>query len=394
MPGTYDCAATCAAGFANCNGNPDDGCETATTTLTDCGGCGVVCSFANAAESCASGTCSLGACDAGFGNCDAQAANGCETTLGNVTHCNACGNACTNSHGATSCAGTAGAYDCAPACDANWGSCNGNPDDGCEADLTTTSNCGQCARVCSGGTPFCVQGTSGYNCAAQLAISYVADTDHSSGSLSSSFTHNLVTPIGQARIVLLSLAMAANASGSVPEVVTFGGTAMTFYPMPPAAPFGNNQAFVAFYYLLDASLGGAGAKTVVLDATGGTNNPTQIRANLLEFKGVHQTTPISNAVTANNGNCGSSQWPIHAITTTSASSFLVDIAAAFTGGGVTATQSGSLTNTLSFVSSSPLAAVGGYRGPLAVGTYTVGWNISACNNSSHYIIALRPGTSP
>ncbi|HVR20335.1 MAG TPA: hypothetical protein VMS65_11580, partial [Polyangiaceae bacterium] len=73
---------------------------------------------------------------------------------------------------------------------------------------------------------------------------------------------------------------------------------------------------------------------------------------------------------------------------------LVDIAAAFTGGGVTATQSGSLTNTLSFVSSSPLAAVGGYRGPLAVGTYNVGWNISACNNSSHYIIALRPGTSP
>jgi hypothetical protein len=393
--GNYDCAPTCAAGFASCNGNPDDGCETSTRTLTDCGACGAPCSFANAAESCASGTCAMGTCDAGFGNCDAQSGNGCETPLGNVTHCNACGNACSNSNGTTSCVGSPGAYDCAPVCSANFASCDGDPDDGCETDLTTIFDCGQCGRACTGATPFCVQGTGGaYNCAGQLAISYVGDTDHSSGSLSSSFTHALATPIGQARVVILTLALAANATGSVPEVVTFNGIAMTQYPVASATPFGNNQAFVAVYYLLDASLGGAGTKTIALDATGGMNNPTQLRANLLEFKGVHQTTPISNAVNATAGNCGSSQWPIHAITTQNAQSFLVDIAAAYTGGGVTGTASGGLTNTLSYVSSSPLAALGGYRGPLAVGTYTVGWNVSACNNSSHTILALRPATAP
>jgi hypothetical protein len=394
MPGTYDCAPTCASGFASCNGNPDDGCETPTTTLTDCGACGAPCSFANAAESCASGTCTMGTCDAAFANCDAQAENGCETALGNVTHCNACGNACTNSHGTTSCTGAPGAFACTPVCDANWGNCS-NANDGCETDLTTTENCGQCRRTCTGTTPFCVAGTGGaYNCASQLNISYMADTDHTSGNLNSMFSHTLVTPIGQARIVVLALAQDGNSTGSVPEVVTFGGISMTRYPTPSPTPFGNNQAFVSFWYLLDAQLGGAGARPVVIDSTGGSNNPNQTRANLLEFKGVHQTTPISNAVTATNGNCGSSQWPIHAITTQNDQSFLVDVAAAFTSGSVSAPASGGLTNTMSFISGSPIAALAGYRGPLAVGTYTVGWTVSGCNNSSHYIIALRPATAP
>src|SRR6185503_18553343 len=177
--------------------------------------------------------------------------NGCETTLGNVTHCNACGSGCTNSHGTTSCTGTPGAFACSPVCDANWANCS-NAADGCETDLTTTSNCGICGRVCSGATPFCVQGGSGYNCAAQLAISYVADTDHTTGSVTSSFTHTLVTGIGQGRIVILALSENGNSTGSVPEIVSFGGTQMTLYGTPPG-PFGNNQAFVSFWYLLDAS---------------------------------------------------------------------------------------------------------------------------------------------
>jgi hypothetical protein len=336
----------------------------------------------------------MGTCDAGFGNCDAQSGNGCETPLGNVTHCNACGNACTNSHGTTSCVGAGGAYDCAPVCDANWGSCNGNPDDGCETDLTTTANCGACGRACSGATPFCVQGASGHACASELAIAFVADTDHTTASLSSTFTHQLVTPLNQARIVVLALAQDGNSSGAVPEVLTFNGTAMTRYPTPSSTPFGNNQAFVSFWYLLDGQLGGTGSKTIAIDATGGGSNPTQMRANLLEFKGVSQTAPIGPAVTATNGNCGNGQMPIHSITTTANGSFLVDVAAAFTGGAVTATPSGGLTPTMSYTSSSTIAAFAGYRGPLGPAAYSVGWTVSACNNSSHYVMALRPATAP
>src|SRR5262249_12646444 len=34
---------SCVPGFAHCTANPDDGCETSTTTTSNCGGCGVTC---------------------------------------------------------------------------------------------------------------------------------------------------------------------------------------------------------------------------------------------------------------------------------------------------------------------------------------------------------------
>jgi hypothetical protein len=382
--GTLDCIPVCSTNFRSCDGNPDNGCETSTTTLTDCGACGTPCALANAAETCPNGVCTLGMCTAGFGNCDGTPGNGCETNFtNNDNHCGACGRTCTNSNGTTDCVGTA----CVPVCNQNFGNCDGEPWDGCETPLSTTTNCGGCNVACGGATPFCVQGTGGtYSCAAQVNIVYVADTDHSTGSLSSSFTHNLVTAANQNRLVLLAMAQNGNAGSSVPEIVSFGGVQMLQY----GTLFGNNQAFVSYWYLVDNQLGGVGDKTVLINATGGQDNPTQIRANLLEFRGVNQSQPINVAVTANNGNCGSGQHPIHSITTTTAGSFLVDLAAAYLNGGTTATPSGSLTQTMSYVSSSPLGAMAGYRGPLAVGTYTVGWTVGACNNSSHYIIALRP----
>jgi hypothetical protein len=52
------------------------------------------CGVANATVTC-NGTCQVGACKAGFGNCDDNPANGCETPLNTNTNCGACGNACT-----------------------------------------------------------------------------------------------------------------------------------------------------------------------------------------------------------------------------------------------------------------------------------------------------------
>lgn len=68
----------CSGTSANCDGDPRDGCETATNTLTNCGGCGIPCSIANAIGSCATGTCALVGCNNGFSNCDGGQVNGCE----------------------------------------------------------------------------------------------------------------------------------------------------------------------------------------------------------------------------------------------------------------------------------------------------------------------------
>jgi len=140
------CAPVCATGFGDCDGNKTNGCETNTTTsLTNCGACGAVCSLPNANTACQTSSCVITSCKAGFADCDLNPANGCETPLNTVTNCGACGVACSNANGTTSCA--AGA--CAPVCTAGFGDCDGNKNNGCEQSLSTVADCGACGTVCA-----------------------------------------------------------------------------------------------------------------------------------------------------------------------------------------------------------------------------------------------------
>ena len=155
------CAPACAAGFASCDANLANGCETSTlTSPTDCGGCGNVCAFANAAGQCQAGVCALGACNTGFGNCDLTPANGCETPLDTIASCGACGAQCTNAHGSTACALGA----CSPSCAPGFASCDGDPNDGCETATTTLSDCGGCGVTCdfANASESCASGTCAF----------------------------------------------------------------------------------------------------------------------------------------------------------------------------------------------------------------------------------------
>ena len=57
----------------------------------NCGGCGVTCSFANAAARCSEGVCGVAACVDGYADCDSDPANGCETDLADPALCGGCG---------------------------------------------------------------------------------------------------------------------------------------------------------------------------------------------------------------------------------------------------------------------------------------------------------------
>jgi hypothetical protein len=160
------CQVGCNPGFANCDGNAGNGCETnVQTNINNCGGCGIGCVNPNGSTSCVGGSCAP-ACSPGFGNCDGNANNGCETNVTNTTaHCGACGNACTNAHGTTSC--NAGA--CVPVCAAGWGNCDGNNANGCETNLnTSTGDCGACGVTCSNtnGTTACIGAVCVPSCSA------------------------------------------------------------------------------------------------------------------------------------------------------------------------------------------------------------------------------------
>ena len=108
---------TCPAGATLCS----SACVTLATDARNCGRCGNVCSLAHGVAACATGACSttaVGACDAGYGNCDGTASNGCETnTLTTASHCGRCGAACPGGQGCAAgrcvACGTAG-VDCPP----------------------------------------------------------------------------------------------------------------------------------------------------------------------------------------------------------------------------------------------------------------------------------------
>jgi Stigma-specific protein, Stig1 len=146
MSGTCKIVA-CEADWADCNQSYADGCETDTSTTSNCGGCGVVCQGTNATQvSCTSGTC-VNTCMDGYGDCDNDPTNGCETnTMTSTEHCGGCGLACAPAHATGTCiTGTCHIS----MCDAGYGDCNNNAFDGCETQLNTTQHCGGCGVQCN-----------------------------------------------------------------------------------------------------------------------------------------------------------------------------------------------------------------------------------------------------
>lgn len=166
--GTGSCATgscvitSCAPGYLDCDGDVANGCETALGGLGTCGSCGGVCSLAHADESCASGMCRITTCDAGWGNCNSSHPDGCETPLTTTSNCAGCGTTCSRSNGTASCAsGTC----TLTGCNAGFSNCDGNAGNGCEVNhATVEGSCGggsnagtydgdrSCGWICDGNT--------------------------------------------------------------------------------------------------------------------------------------------------------------------------------------------------------------------------------------------------
>ncbi|MBI5516739.1 MAG: hypothetical protein HY909_23345 [Deltaproteobacteria bacterium] len=158
------CGMLCAETAACCRG----ACARIMVDSAHCGGCGVACAAPNATASCVEGRCAVGACDAGYADCDRAAANGCEAELAtDPLHCGMCGVACPSGTRATArCALGV----CGVECAAGYGDCNREPGDGCEAALPTdVAHCGACGRRCAApdhATASCEMGLCGFRCEA------------------------------------------------------------------------------------------------------------------------------------------------------------------------------------------------------------------------------------
>ena len=151
---------TCAGEFTpNCNGV----CLDFSSNVANCGACGTVCSFANSIPACQNSNCVISSCTAGWGNCDGNSTNGCETnTSTSVTNCGSCRTVCNKTNGTPFCTGGV----CNIACNTGWANCDGTLANGCEINLNSTANCGYCGNDCSStnGAPSCTNGVCGIVC--------------------------------------------------------------------------------------------------------------------------------------------------------------------------------------------------------------------------------------
>jgi hypothetical protein len=138
----------CAPGWGDCNLDPADGCETNLATDTaSCGACGRPCALAHASSAC-DGACFIAGCQVGWADCNQALVDGCERATGaDVNNCGACGHVCRIPPNAT--AGCVSGNCVMAACAGGFVDCDGDPGNGCESDPTRdASNCGQCGNVC------------------------------------------------------------------------------------------------------------------------------------------------------------------------------------------------------------------------------------------------------
>lgn len=149
----------CAAGFADCNGDPADGCEADLSDVAHCGACNVACSGS-------SGVCSRG------GGCSSscpssqptQCGSTCTDTRSDPSRCGSCGNACpTPSNGTATCSGGR----CGAACSKGFHSCGG----ACVS-VASVATCGPSCSPCptaANAVPTCDGVGCGFNCTTGFA---------------------------------------------------------------------------------------------------------------------------------------------------------------------------------------------------------------------------------
>jgi hypothetical protein len=122
---------SCNPGLADCDGQPGNGCEVNIwMDPNNCGGCGIVCNLDHASSSCSNGSCIVEDCDPGYGDCDQQDPNGCETdTTSDPNNCDDCGDVCNFDNGTGICQNSTCVLQ---SCDPDFHDIDLNPANGCE----------------------------------------------------------------------------------------------------------------------------------------------------------------------------------------------------------------------------------------------------------------------
>lgn len=142
------CELRCDWLHADCNGDPTDGCEAVLGTTEHCGGCGRRCTERgeNGQSRCEFSSTCVFRCDYGFGDCNRDTGDGCETTLiSDRNNCGYCGQRCADGEACVD-------GECALTCPDGLTACGRE----CRS-LNTNTDCGACGHRCPASAT-CVDG--------------------------------------------------------------------------------------------------------------------------------------------------------------------------------------------------------------------------------------------
>jgi len=396
--------ASCDTGFENCDsaaadGGVGNGCETNVTSDPDnCGGCDNACVGAHAIMGCVDSECVPTGCEDDYDDC--TGADGCETdTSSSSQHCGSCAGVCSNA-GATTvrCAGGACA---APVCDSTHLNCDGNNANGCEATLGTAATCNACPQnggACTAALPSCVLSGTAYHCQANITVGSAASGFAASNVLNS-VMHNLQT--GTNRLVVVGVVGRSDNSFNPgveqgrPDSVKYAGVEMT--KLDELGGTTNDAANLYIYYLTDTGANrlpatATGAQTVAIDASKDSHQPKIIVANVVQFNGVSQTSPL---VTGAKSVLGPSQTSISGTATVMTSGSLIY---AFAAAQYVDTYKmpfdadlvAPLTISLN-TGGNVVVAYGGVTAARTAGPVTISWNWNyAPQMSAQYLVLVQP----
>lgn len=153
----------CAAGQIACDGV----CVSVNDPLYGCGDPSCKpCPSGHSTMACAAKKCVVSACDKGYADCNANAADGCETDLSKATSCGSCNAVC----GAANplCAPAGPSFQCTNGCTPIAPLACG-PE--CVDPLSSTNHCGGCNQKCpdvANSTTTCTTGVCGFTCKANF----------------------------------------------------------------------------------------------------------------------------------------------------------------------------------------------------------------------------------
>ena len=202
----------------------------------------------------------------------------------------------------------------------------------------------------------------------------------STGRTSLSWSHTIGGGVDRILVVGVAAEDASTADANITNV-TFGGTPLIAVPNSKRSGGGTGIIQTQLFYLLNASAGAAGTRTIVVTMQGAVDG---ISAGGVSLAGVSQTAPQSVATNVDTSGADSIST---SITSPTANSWVVDVVGSGNSGSFTA---GSGQTERWDIAASGMTGAMSTKALTASGSTTMGQAHNGANRLAHSLVSLAP----